>query len=454
MNILNRAVVLGAGSFGTAIANSLALNKNNEVFLISRNADQVKKINEEGINVSYFSNRLLNHFIATLDWSVIKEASVLFLAIPSGNFDSIFEKLKQVIHPELVIINLSKGFGQNNLTIVDDIKGILEHESVVTLKGPTFASELLTGVPSIFTLGFNKKRESSLIREIFKGTNVFLDFTTDIQGVEIVSVIKNIYAIAIGFVDAKFNSSNTRFMVFTKAFNEMKLINTELGGRQTSLELSCGIGDLGLTSLNDLSRNRTLGLLLGKGFYNEGLKSSNSVVLEGVRAANFIQTSLSDITLNRLPLFAEINQILLNPKYKINIRFEKLIDQQSNTVITYGTFDLLHYGHLEILKKSKSFGTRLIVGLSTDEFNLTKGKKCVHSFEKRKEFLESIDFVDFVFSENNWEQKIEDVQKYEADLFIMGDDWKGKFDFLEPFCKVLYLPRTKGVSTTKLKSLM
>lgn len=120
-------------------------------------------------------------------------------------------------------------------------------------------------------------------------------------------------------------------------------------------------------------------------------------------------------------------------------------------VLTYGTFDLLHYGHVNLLKRARGLGDYLIVGLSTDEFNAVKHKEAYHSFEHRKLILEAIRYVDLVIPENNWEQKIGDVQKYDTDVFVMGDDWKGKFDFLKDYCEVVYLPRTVGISTTKIK---
>ncbi|HDR7793069.1 TPA: glycerol-3-phosphate cytidylyltransferase [Bacillus luti] len=120
-------------------------------------------------------------------------------------------------------------------------------------------------------------------------------------------------------------------------------------------------------------------------------------------------------------------------------------------VITYGTFDLLHWGHINLLKRAKDLGDYLIVAVSSDEFNKLKGKKSYHSYENRKMILEAVRYVDEVIPEHDWEQKKKDVGKYDVDLFVMGDDWKGEFDFLKSNCEVVYLPRTAGISTTKIK---
>ena len=120
-------------------------------------------------------------------------------------------------------------------------------------------------------------------------------------------------------------------------------------------------------------------------------------------------------------------------------------------ILTYGTFDLLHWGHIRLLKRAKELGDYLIVALSTDEFNLMKGKNAYHPYEERKMMLEAIRYVDLVIPEENWEQKKSDIEKYQVDVFVMGDDWKGKFDELSEVCEVVYLPRTEGISTTKIK---
>ncbi|MFL2113818.1 glycerol-3-phosphate cytidylyltransferase [Latilactobacillus curvatus] len=120
-------------------------------------------------------------------------------------------------------------------------------------------------------------------------------------------------------------------------------------------------------------------------------------------------------------------------------------------IITYGTFDLLHWGHIRLLQRAKSLGDYLIVGLSTDEFNAIKHKKAYHSYEHRKYILEAIKYVDEIIPEEDWDQKVTDIKKYNVDTFVMGDDWKGQFDFLKTQCEVVYLPRTSGISTTQIK---
>ncbi|MBC8641325.1 MULTISPECIES: glycerol-3-phosphate cytidylyltransferase [unclassified Caballeronia] len=122
------------------------------------------------------------------------------------------------------------------------------------------------------------------------------------------------------------------------------------------------------------------------------------------------------------------------------------------TVITYGTFDLLHVGHLNLLRRARALGDRLVVALSTDEFNLNmKNKRTVIPFDDRRHMLEALRCVDLVIPEENWEQKALDVSRYEIDTFVMGDDWVGKFDFLGEYCDVVYLPRTEAISSSELK---
>ena len=124
----------------------------------------------------------------------------------------------------------------------------------------------------------------------------------------------------------------------------------------------------------------------------------------------------------------------------------------TKTVITYGTFDMFHIGHLRLIKRLQEVGERVIVAVSTDEFNLEKGKRVVIPFSQRVEIVSAISGVDLVIAESSWDQKISDIEKHGVDAFVMGDDWAGEFDFLRNYCEVIYLARTVGISTTELKS--
>ena len=131
-----------------------------------------------------------------------------------------------------------------------------------------------------------------------------------------------------------------------------------------------------------------------------------------------------------------------------------MTDDRKSVVITYGTFDMFHIGHLKLLERLDQMGSKLIVAVSTDEFNKAKGKKCIIPYAQRASIVEAIKYVDLVIPEQNWDQKILDIEKYRVNTFAMGNDWEGEFDYLNEYCKVVYLDRTEGISTTSLKKTL
>jgi glycerol-3-phosphate dehydrogenase (NAD(P)+) len=292
MRKMQNIVFLGAGAIGTALGNSLAVRQDLNVSLLSIENDVVESITTSHINQKYFPNIRLTHALkATTDRNILKDADVVFIAIPSVAVVDYMLENRMLLPEKAILVNLAKGFGRNDQIISQSLAEHLSN-SVCALKGPSFAREIVNNIPTAFTLASADIELCRLLEPIFDETNIFVDTTTDLLGVEIISILKNIYAILIGIVDAHFNSPNLRFMMFTRAFNEMRKILIHFGGNEETMFHYCGIGDFGLTALNDLSRNRTLGLLIGKGFFNEGIP--NKVVLEGRIAMSIILNKLKE----------------------------------------------------------------------------------------------------------------------------------------------------------------
>lgn len=318
-------IVLGAGTFGTAIANELSVNTSNKVLLYSRNAKKVDEVNTLHTNSSCFPNKHLTKYLqATSDINDIVHASIILIALPSK---VIIENLRMIapsLKDNVLLINLSKGLLSEGITIVESIYKELGINNVATLKGPSFAVEIMEHADTLLTFGSPKIEHYDIMSSIIKGTALHIDYTTDIRGVELLSVLKNVYALVIGVVDAKYNSANTRFMILTKAFTEIRILLKSLGGADATLFLACGFGDFCLTSLNDLSRNRTLGLLIGKGFFSADYKS-NTVILEGLNSIDMLYDLIIDNDIiDKLPLFNKLYSFFENEQEELKIMFNDL----------------------------------------------------------------------------------------------------------------------------------
>ncbi len=301
--------IAGAGTIGTALGQVLAEKENLRVSLLSVEADVVNDINKQHINTAYFPQIRLNPALtASMDNNLLKDAAIVFLAIPSVVVVSYVNSIKPFLNPDALLVNLAKGFGNDRETITT-VLGRQVSNRVCTMKGPTFAREMINHIPTSMTVGSEDESVYALLNEVFSGTSVHTDYSNDVTGVEILSILKNIYAIIVGIVDAHFDSPNLRFMIFTRAFNEMRQVLLRFGGKQETMFRYCGIGDFGLTSLNDLSRNRTLGLLIGKGFFTDDI--SGKVVLEGRIAAGIIGEQLQkmQVPVGEYYMLNELNEI-------------------------------------------------------------------------------------------------------------------------------------------------
>ncbi len=307
-----KIVFIGAGAIGTSLGNAMAKNPAVEVTLLSIEEEVVHSINDLRINQKYFPGVPLNDALkATMSTGPMSEADFIFMAIPSAETVRYLEKHRDSIPPGTVIVNLAKGFGEHNCTIIRCISEILPN-TVCPMKGPTFARDIINNQPTAFTVGSEDDQLFARFSDIFRGTNIYLDFSTDVQGVEILSILKNIYAIVIGITDASFDAPNLRSLVLTKAFKEMRSILLTFGGQEQTMFKYCGFGDFTLTALNDLSRNRTLGLLIGKGFFTREM--SDKVVLEGKIAVNVLKEELSKRNIQEeYPILMELHQVFNGP---------------------------------------------------------------------------------------------------------------------------------------------
>lgn len=320
-----KVAIIGAGTIGTALGNILAESGNAEVLLLSVEEEVVHSVNQKHINARYFpGHRLHAELKASTDVKELGGSSVIFLAIPSVAIMEYLLSIKTHIPQSALLVNLAKGFGCAENTVVECLSQNFPNE-VCSLKGPSFAKEIIDRIPTGFTLGYYHAGSVDLVSDLFKGTTIHLDFSKDVHGVELLSILKNIYAIALGIVDAQFNSPNLRFLILTRAFREMMNIMLFFGGKEETVFRYCGYGDFTLTALNDLSRNRTLGLLIGKGFFTEHV--SHELVLEGKTASTVFYNKLSKATgvEERFPIIAELNKIFTE-KYDISAFVSRVLE--------------------------------------------------------------------------------------------------------------------------------
>jgi len=225
-------IIAGAGSIGTALGHILVGKSDLNVRLLTIEPRVAETINKENINQKYFPNIKLNPKLkATTNARILEQADIIFLAIPSVAVVDYLVDHKAYFDEDCIIINLAKGFGKDNKTIPENLEKEFTN-TICTLKGPSFAREMANNNPTSFTLASKNKDVFKVFSDLFFDTNIFLDFSTDVIGTELASILKNIYAIILGIVDAHFNSSNLRFLILTQAFNEMKRILKFYGCRR------------------------------------------------------------------------------------------------------------------------------------------------------------------------------------------------------------------------------
>jgi glycerol-3-phosphate cytidylyltransferase len=276
---------------------------------------------------------------------------------------------------------------------------------------------------------------------------------------------------------------NARAALITRGLAEIARLGSEMGCLPETFPGLAGLGDLVVTATSVHSRNNRCGYLIGQGYSPADAVRRVGMVVEGVNALP-AAVALAERYGVDMPIVAAVDAVVMHgadpreavrrlmgregktelPKPVMDLRYEAAVARNAlsgvegekgmKRVITYGTFDLLHYGHINLLRRAKALGDYLIVAISTDEFNWNeKRKRCYFTYEQRKALVEAVRYVDLVIPEEGWAQKRSDAREYHVDTFVMGDDWRGKFDFLEEEgVEVVYLPRTPEISSSKMKS--
>lgn len=476
--------VLGAGTWGMALSRMLA-NSGHEVEVWSALPTEIDELQltRKQKNLPDMKIPLSIKFTKSIE-KVCTNKDVLLFAVPSIFVRTTAQSACRYIPDGQVIVDVAKGIETDTLLTLTNVireeldkSGVHRNVKFVALSGPTHAEEVAKDIPTTIVSACENMETAEKVQNIFMNTCMRVYTNTDVLGVELCGALKNIIALAAGICSGLGYGDNTKAALITRGLAEIKRLGLQMGCLADTFDGLSGMGDLIVTATSVHSRNNKAGFLIGQGKSVEEAVHEVGMVVEGINALPAAM-QLAELYKTELPIIFAVNDVICNgadpqktvqklmmrdkktelSKSILDVNFENALlscrrNQEMKRVITYGTFDLLHYGHINLLRRAKALGDYLIVALSTDEFNWNeKQKKTYFSYEQRKQLLESIRYVDLVIPEENWNQKRTDMKEYHIDTFVMGDDWKGKFDFLkEEGVDVVYLPRTPEISSSKIK---
>ena len=476
--------VLGAGTWGMALARMLA-NSNHEVTVWSALEREIEEFSSTRKHPNLPGMEIPESIRFTKSiQDVCTNKEILLMAVPSVFVRSTTAQMRPFVTDGQIIVDVAKGIEAETLfTMTEVIRNEInidgKHGNVklVALSGPTHAEEVARDLPTTIVSACTDIDTAEIVQDVFMNSCMRVYTNTDITGVELCGAMKNIIALAAGISAGLGYGDNAKAAIITRGMAEVTRLGLEMGCLEQTFNGLAGIGDLVVTATSVHSRNNKAGNLIGKGYAPAEAIKEVGMVVEGINAIPAAM-KLAERYQVELPIIEAVNAIVnngANPEQvvrelmgrdkklelsksamDVNYEYAILKNKRGNRmkrVITYGTFDLLHYGHINLLRRAKALGDYLVVVVSSDEFNWNeKGKKCYFSYEQRKSLLEAIRYVDLVIPETCWEQKRTDVHEYHIDTFVMGDDWKGKFDYLEEEgVEVVYLPRTPEISTTQIK---
>ena len=476
--------VIGAGTWGMALARMLC-NAGNEVQVWSALPEEIEEYSTTRRHRNLPNMIIPDEMLFTLSLEeACTDKDILLFAVPSVFVRQTARSAAPFIPDGQIIVDVAKGIEPGTFkTMSEVIKDELTSDAVVVaLSGPTHAEEVARDLPTTIVSACEDLDVAEKVQSIFMTPVMRVYTNTDVKGVEICAALKNIIALASGISAGLGYGDNARAALITRGLAEMKRLGKKLGCLDDTFSGLAGMGDLIVTATSVHSRNNKCGYLIGQGYSTEDAVKQVGMVVEGINAIPAAMAMSKEYNVE-MPIVAAVDAVinhgadpgdtvtkLMGRKKKteltrpvLDMNYESAVmknaamrvkgDQSMKRVITYGTFDLLHYGHTNLLRRAKALGDYLVVVISSDEFNWNeKRKKCYFSYEQRKALVEAIRYVDLVIPEESWDQKRSDMHEYHIDTFVMGDDWKGKFDFLrEEGVEVVYLPRTPEISSSQIK---
>ena len=480
---MNDIAILGAGTWGIALARLLS-NAGHSVTVWSAIESELVQLQETHVHKNLPNMEIPEsiNFINDLKTACENKCVIVF-AVPSVFVRDTARRASQYIRCDQIIVDVAKGIDTDTLmTMSEVISSEIPGVPVVALSGPTHAEEVAIDIPTTIVAAYKDLVVAERVQAIFTTPVLRVYTNTDVKGVELCGALKNIIALASGIASGLGYGDNTRAALITRGLAEIERLGLKFGCLHDTFNGLAGMGDLIVTATSKYSRNYKCGYLIGKGYNPSDAVKQVGMVVEGINALP-AALKLSELYDVEMPIVTAVDQIVNHHKTAkdiamklmgrdsttelskpaLELYFESAViknaarrtrgDQAMKRVITYGTFDLLHYGHINLLRRAKALGDYLIVVISSDEFNWNeKHKKCYFTYEQRKALVEAVRYVDLVIPEESWSQKRTDVHEYHVDTFVMGDDWKGKFDFLkEEGVEVVYLPRTPEISSSKMK---
>ncbi len=477
--------VLGSGTWGMALARML-YRLGNEVQVWSVDFSDIIQQSDGTSMHKNLPNIIIPKGIEYTDSlkELCNDKDIILVVVASMYVRETIRKASSFIKDDQIVVDFAKGIeSETQKTMSEVIRDELKSDSkIVVMSGPSHAEEVAKDLPTTIVAASDDIVAAKTIQNIFSSDTLRVYTNMDIKGVEICGALKNIVALAAGISAGLGYGDNAKAAIITRGMSEIASLGEKMGCVKETFSGLAGIGDMIVTATSVHSRNNKCGFMIGQGIPVKTAIEKVGMVVEGIYALP-AAIKLAELYHVEMPIIRAVNDIINNkanplaisvqlmgrdkkPENNIGVydaRYEKAIinnireigrgGNNMKRVITYGTFDLLHYGHINLLKRAKALGDYLIVVISTDEFNWNeKHKKCYFSYEQRKALVEALRYVDLVIPEESWNQKRSDMHEYHVDTFVIGDDWQGKFDFLkEEGVEVVYLPRTPEISSSQIK---